>query len=120
MRQLRQPGGAAAITLAPRGVSMFSRSVELCAIALALFSAFIFVMCILRQSAARHSTTPPPRAFDLVEIQGVLDSGKITRAEHARLRELVVKQGIDAPAQPSGPRGFEVVPASPSQEATKD
>src|SRR2546423_12968164 len=99
---------------------MMSHPIEICASGLALFGGFIFVMRTLRRSAARDSAAPPPPAFDLLEIQRLLDTGKITPEEHARLRDLVLKQGSESPtaALPPGPRGFEVIPSSQPGEAT--
>src|SRR5947209_6040821 len=78
----------------------------------ALYTTFVIVMRIVRRMRARSAAAPLPPAFDLVEIRGLLDQGKITPAEHDRLRDLVLQQSQEFSKQRKdrGPRGFEVEP----------
>ena len=84
----------------------------------AAFTTFVLVMRTIRRATARAAAAPLPPAFDLVEIRAMRDEGKITQAEHDRLRDLVLKQSEEyskaSGQKDRGPRGFEVKPVEPA------
>jgi len=68
-------------------------------------------MRIYRRIKRRSPPKPIQPAFDLAEIRVMLDTGKITKTEHDRLRDIFLKQrSIVGSSNSSEERGFEVLP----------
>ena len=90
----------------------------LCVASFAAFVLFILIMRIRRRLKARAETRAPDPAFDLAELQAMLVANKITREEHDRLREVVLKQRTNEPnlSSPAHGRGFEVRPLKPPRQ----
>ena len=100
---------------------MFVEAMLVCGAAFTAFVAFMVFARARRRFKSAINQGPPKLAFDPAEIQTMLDSGKITPAEHDRLLAVLQHQRErqDAGTIRSGPRGVPVVSLNESRDENR-
>ena len=96
---------------------MFGQTLILVGGAFGLFTGFIIVTRIIRRMQSKIASAPLPPAFDMVELRKLFEEGKISAAEHERLRVVVLKQADERERMLArkGQYGFQVIAKANSQ-----